>query len=96
MHYKLNFQKYIKHLEEKLSRLVRILSKLKYYLSEHASFNFIIRLVHFCLIYGLIVLGNTYPTYLSKVITLQNKDLRVVQKVDGIKMLCLFIKSITG
>ena len=37
-------------------------------------------LVHSHLLYGLIVWGNTYPTYLSKLITLQNKALRIVTK----------------
>ena len=35
-------------------------------------------LVHSHLLYGLIVWGNTYPTYLSNLITLQNKALRIV------------------
>ena len=34
----LNFQKHIKHLEEKLLRFVRILGKLKNYLSQHELF----------------------------------------------------------
>ena len=37
-------------------------------------------LVHSHLLYELIVWGNTYPTYLSKLITLQNKAIRIVTK----------------
>ena len=40
-----------------------------YYTSEHSH-----------LLYGLIVWGNTYPIYLSKLIALQNKALRIVTK----------------
>ena len=55
-----------------------IISKLKNYLPEHALFELFHTLVHCHLIYGLIVWGNTYPTYLSKLIALQNKALRIV------------------
>ena len=77
---KLNFQEHIKHLEKKVSRSVGILSKLKNYLPTHALFKLYHTLVHSHLLYGLVVWGNTYPTYLSKLITLQNKALRIVTK----------------
>ena len=55
-----------------------IIIKLKNYLPEHAFFKLHYTLVHSHLIYEPIVWGNTYPTYLSKLITLQNKALRIV------------------
>ena len=75
---KLNFQEHIKHLEKKVSRSVGILSKLKNHLPKHALFKLYYTVVHSHLLYGLIVWGNTHPTYLSKLITLQNKALRIV------------------
>ena len=77
---KLSFQEHTKHLEKKVSRSVEILSKLKNYLPTHTLFKLYYTLVHPHLLYGLIVWRNTYPTYLSKLITLQNKALRIVTK----------------
>ena len=77
---KLNFQEHINYLEKKVSRSVGILSKLKNYLRLHALFKLYYTLVHSHLLYGLIVWGNTYPTYLSIFTTLQNKALRIVTK----------------
>ena len=57
-----------------------ILSKLKNYLPTHALFKLYYTLVHSHLLNGLIAWGNTYPTYLSKLNTLQNKALRIVTK----------------
>ena len=54
-----------------------IISKLKNYVPTHALFKL---LVYSHLLYGLIVWGNTYPTYLSKLIALQNKALYIVTK----------------
>ena len=77
---KLNFQEHIKYLEKKFSRSVGILSKLKNYLPAHALFEPYYTLVHLHLLYGLIVWGNTYPTYLSKLITFQNKTHLIITK----------------
>ena len=77
---KLNFQEHIKLLEKKVSHSVGILSKLKNYLPTHALFKLYCTLLHSHLLYGLIVWRNTYPTYLSKIITLKNKALRIVTK----------------
>ena len=75
---KLNFLEHIKFLEKRILRSVGILSKLKNYLREHGLFKLYHTLVDSHLIYGLIVWGNTYPTYLAKLIKLQNKALRPV------------------
>ena len=61
-----------------MSRSVGILSKLKNYLPT--LFKLYYTVVHSHLLNGLIVWGNTYPTYLSKLITLQNKALHIVTK----------------
>ena len=52
---KQNFQEHIKHLEEKVSRSVGIISKLKNYLPKHALFKLYYTLVHSHLLNGLIV-----------------------------------------
>ena len=79
---KLNFQEHIYHLEKKVSRSVGILRKLKNYLPTHALFKLYYTLMHSHLLYGLIVWGNTYPTFLSKLNTLQNKTLLIVTKSE--------------
>ena len=61
-------------------RSVGIMSKLKNYVPTHALFKLYYTLVHSHLLYGLIVWGNIYPTYISKLIALQNKALRIVTK----------------
>ena len=75
---KLNFEDHIKHLEKEVSPSEEIPTKLRNYLPEHALFKLYYMLIHSHLSYGLIVSGNTYPTYLSKLITLQSKALHSV------------------
>ena len=53
----LNFQKHIKHLEKKLLRFVRILGKLKNYLSQHKLFKLYYAWVQSHLIYRAHSLG---------------------------------------
>ena len=74
----LNFRQQLKSLETKIARVVGILYKLKYLLPENAMLNLYYALVHSNHIYGILVWGNTFPSYLSKLSKLQNKAIRIV------------------
>ena len=75
---KSNFRQQLTSLETKIARAVGILYKLKYLLPESAMLNFYYALVHSNLIYGILVWGNTFPSYLTKLSKLQNKAIRIV------------------
>ena len=68
----------MKSLETKIARAVGILFKLKYLLPESAMLNLYYALVHSNLIYGILVWGNTFLSYLTKLSKLQNKAIRIV------------------
>ena len=68
----------MKSLETKIARAVGILFKLKYLLPESAMLNLYYDLVHSNLIYGILVWGNTFLSYLTKLSKLQNKAIRIV------------------
>ena len=74
----LEIKAFVKHLEKRVSRSLGIIRKLKNYQPQHAFFKLHNTLVHSHLIYEPIVWRNTYPTYLCKLITIQNKALRIV------------------
>ena len=61
-----------------MARSIAILYKLKYVLSKDALLQLYHSLVHSYFIYGLTVWGNTFPTYISKLDTLQKKTIRIV------------------
>ena len=71
----LNFRQQLKSLETKIARAVGVLHKLKYLLPENTMLNLYYALVHSNLIYGILLWGNTFPSYVSK---LQNKAIRIV------------------
>ena len=75
---KLTFSDHIKALETKVSRSVGILSKLKYFLPQDALLKLYYALIHSHLNYGILAWGNTYHSYLLKLMRLQNKAIRVV------------------
>ena len=72
---KLEFNEHIKTLENKVARAVGILTKLEY-IFPLLKQNF--ALMHTIILYGIIIWGGTYPTYLQKLQILQNKALRVI------------------
>ena len=67
-----NFQNHIKITESKLPRGVGILYKLKAELPREALCKIYYALFHPHLLYGLVVWGSTFPTYMSKLESLQN------------------------
>lgn len=75
---KLSYHPHIKALELKLSRALGILNKLKQVLPQDILLKLYYALIHPNLLYGLIAWGSTYPTYLNKLNTLQNKAVKLV------------------
>ena len=53
------------------------MSKLKHFLPQSAMIQFYHALVHPHLSYGLIIRGQTFPSYLTKLSTLQNKAIKL-------------------
>ena len=62
----LNFRQQLKSLETKIDRTVGILYRLKYLLHASTMLSLYYALVQAKLIYGILVWGNTFPSYLSK------------------------------
>ena len=73
----MNFRQQLKPLETKLARAVGILYTLKYLLPEIAMLNLYYTSVHSNLIYVILVWGNTFLFYLTKLSKLQHKAIRV-------------------
>ena len=75
---KLTFEIHIKTLEANLSKAVGIICKLKVVLLKDALIKLYYALFHPHLLYGLVIRGSTYPSYLMKISTLQNKVVKLV------------------
>ena len=71
----LNFDKHISSVENKISRGVGIISKLRHYLPlpTCAILQLYCSLIHTHLLYGLVVWGSAYKSKLKKLLSLQNK-----------------------
>ena len=74
----LNFLKHIKVIENKLSRSLAILFKLKPVLPQNALLKLYYAMVHPYLIYGLVAWGSTFPSYIEKLNILQNKAIKLI------------------
>ena len=75
---KLNFKARILTLENKIARSVGILSKVRYNFSVKTLLQLYHALIHPLLTYGIVIWGSTYPSYLSKLKTLQNKTMQII------------------
>ena len=75
---KLTFESHIKILETNLSKAAGIIYKLKFVLPKDALIKLYYALFHPHLLYGLISWGSTYPSYLMKISTLQNKVVKLI------------------
>ena len=75
---KLNFENHIKIIETKLSRGVGILHRLKAVLPREVLCKIYFALFHPHLLYGLMVWGSTFPTYMIKLESLQNKAVKII------------------
>jgi len=62
----------------KISRSVGIISKLKHYKPKKALLSIYCALVHFNLLYALPIWGSAYQSQLQKLITLQNKAIKLI------------------
>ena len=74
----LNFDFHVLNITYKISRTVGIIYKIRHYLPETALLKIYYALIHSHLLYGLIIWGFTFPTYLKKLITLQNKAIKFI------------------
>ena len=75
---KLNFGDHIKIIENKVARGVGILSKLKHFLPQTILLQLYHTLVHSLLLYGIIIWGNTFPTYMQKLNALKNRAIKAI------------------
>ena len=75
---KFTSESHIKILETNLSKAVGTICKLKFVLPKDALLKLCYALFHPHLLYGLVTWGSTYPTYLIKISTLQNKVVKLV------------------
>ena len=69
---------HISTVEHKISRAVGIISKLRHYLPTSAILQIYYSLIHTHLLYGLIVWGSTYKSKLKKLLSLQNKAVKLI------------------
>ena len=74
----LTFESHIKILETNLSKAVGIICKLKFVLPKDALIKLYYALFHPHLLYSLVIWGSTYPNYLMRISTLQNKVVKLV------------------
>ena len=74
----LNFLPYTQKLQKKLSRYAGVLTKLKHCLPKSALIALYYGIVFLHPLYGIIIRGSTYPTYLNKLQTIQNKAIRAI------------------
>ena len=71
--FQLMFNSHIRMIENKISRSIKIIIKLKSFLPPTALLKLYYALVHPHLLCGLLVWGTTYTSFLAKLYTLQNK-----------------------
>ena len=74
----LNFKIPIQNVENKVSRPVEILSKLRFLIPFSTLFQLYYALVHPHLLYGLLLWDCIFPSYLSKLQSLQNKTVCII------------------
>ena len=75
----LNFGFHISNIAYKISRTVGIISKIRHYLPKTALLKIYYAQIHSHLLYGFIIWGSTFPTYLKKLIILQNKAVKFIR-----------------
>ena len=76
----LNFKEHIKIMEGKVARSVGKLSKLKHFFPQNIMLQLYYASVNPFLSYGIIIWGATYPTYIKRLKSLQNRGIRAVAR----------------
>ena len=74
----LNFRFHLEEIENKLSKSLGILYKLKPILPQNPLFKSYYSMVHSHLLYGLVVWGSTFPSYLKQLNSIQNKPVKLI------------------
>ena len=80
---KLNFQSHIHAIENKVARAVGILSKVRCLFPSSTLLLLYFALIHPHLLFGLVLWGNTYSTYLVKLQRLQNKAICIISNCNN-------------
>ena len=75
---KLTFFDHIRNVAKKVSRSISIISKLKHYATTSNLYKLYYAILHPHLLCGIIVWGLTYKSYLLKLVSVQNKALRLI------------------
>ena len=75
---KFTFNVHIKSIQRKVACVVGVIAKLKSYFPKRILLKLYHALLHFHLIYALPVWGATYKTYLQKLVSAQNKALKII------------------
>ena len=75
---RLSFAIHINNIVKKLSRSVEVISKVKPFLDTKIMLRLFYAIFHPHLLYGIFIWGSTYNTYLKKLGTLQNKEVKVI------------------
>ena len=75
---KLTFSDHISNVAKKVLRSVGIISKLRHYAPTSILLKLYYAILHPHLLYGIIVWGSTCKSYLQKLVSLQNKGLRLI------------------
>ena len=75
---RLNFDKQINSISNKIARSIGVLSKLKHVLPLTALRNLYYSMIHPHLLYGISIWGNTSDRSLQQLITLQNKAVKII------------------
>ena len=74
----MSFEPHINNFARKLSKAIGIRSKVKVYLNTSALCSLYYALFHCHIQYGIITWSSTYKTYFKKLVTLQNKAVKIV------------------
>ena len=72
------FKTHIYMLTKKLSRAVRVLSKVKLFLNKSSLLSLYYRIFHSHLQYGILAWSATYKSYYNKIAILQNKAVNII------------------
>jgi len=90
---KLLFQDHINTLEDKISYLIGIMSKLKHYVTHSTLKQIYFAMVHSYVSYAVIIWGSTNKSYFSQLISLQNKAVKILLTLLGTKIQILVTKK---